>query len=136
MRALWVDTNVLLRFLTADPPDLAEQALALIRKAESGELVLRVSTIVAAEMVWVLTSFYKTRKSEIAAQLSALFSAPGIAVEERDIILAALAIMAEKNVDFADALLAEIARAHHEPVVTFDDDFDRIGVERAHPATA
>ena len=87
-------------------------------------------------LLWVLTSFYKTPKTEIAAQLSALFTSPGIAVEERDTILAALAIMAEKNVDFADALLAEIARAHHEPVVTFDDDFDRIGVERAHPATA
>jgi predicted nucleic acid-binding protein len=38
--------------------------------------------------------------------------------------------MAERRVDFVDAYLAVKARLSGDPVATFDNDFDRLGVER------
>ena len=40
----------------------------------------------------------------------------------------ALGIMAEKNVDFVDALLAETARSRGESVSSFDADFQGLDV--------
>jgi predicted nucleic acid-binding protein len=54
MSAYWVDANVLLRLITNDPPELAERAASLVERAEQGEVILKVSSIVVAEVVWVL----------------------------------------------------------------------------------
>ncbi|MEB3337389.1 MAG: PIN domain-containing protein [Leptolyngbyaceae bacterium] len=59
MNDFWVDTNIFLRLLTGDPPELAQRAFRLAERAEQGEIRLRVSPMVVAEMVWVLSSFYK-----------------------------------------------------------------------------
>ena len=56
---IWTDANVILCFITGDPPDMAEKVLELMARAEKGEAALRLSHIVAAEVVWVLYSFYK-----------------------------------------------------------------------------
>jgi len=69
MTNLWVDANILLRFLTGEPPDLAQRAFRLIQKAEFGEVTLRLSPIVVAEVLWVLYSFYKYFRVQIAEVL-------------------------------------------------------------------
>jgi predicted nucleic acid-binding protein len=133
MTTLWVDANVVLRFLTAEPADQAEKALALVRLAENGKVLLRLSSVTVAEIVWVLTSFYDQPKPKVAETLAAFFSAPGIRVEDSQNVLAALTVMAAKNVDYADALLAQIARSHGDSVATFDADFDHLGVLQIRP---
>ena len=40
MTRLWVDANVLLRFLTGEPKDLADKAARLMARAEQGEIVI------------------------------------------------------------------------------------------------
>lgn len=51
MTDFWVDANVLLCFPTGEPPELAERALRLIQRAEQGEINLKLSPIVVAEIV-------------------------------------------------------------------------------------
>ena len=53
MKRLWVDANVLLRFLTRDPEDMAAKAASLMLRAERGEVLLVVSPLTIAEMVSV-----------------------------------------------------------------------------------
>ena len=125
----WVDANVLLRFITGDPPALARRARALMKKAEAGQLRLRLSPLVVAETVWVLDSFYGFQHPKIRDALSALITAAGVDAQETDVLLGALHTMAEANVDFVDAYLAETARARNEPVCSFDTDFKRLGAE-------
>ena len=52
MKHLWVDANVLLRFITKDPPALAERSARLMAKAERGEVSLYVAPLVLAEVIW------------------------------------------------------------------------------------
>ncbi len=126
---VWVDANVLLRFITRDLPDQGRRAQRLMRRAEDGELVLRIPAVVIAEVVWVLGSFYEVERRQIADTLRALVLADGVAVDDADLVVEALRIMEEANVAYADALLAVAARQSGEPVATFDRDFRRLGVE-------
>jgi len=129
----WVDANVLLRFLTGDPPELAGRASRLLEGAERDGLPLRVHPVVVAETVWVLQSFYGYPKGEISAALVPLLEHPALRVEGARIVLEALETMASGNVDFADALLAETARSRGEGVVSFDKDFRKLEVEWREP---
>jgi predicted nucleic acid-binding protein len=71
VKRLWLDANVILRFVTKDPPALAARAARLMAKAEQGEVSLYLSTLVLAEVVWVLQSFYQYSIAEIARVLLA-----------------------------------------------------------------
>lgn len=133
MRYLWVDANVLLRLLTGDPPDLAEKALRLAQQAERGELTLKISPIVVAEIVWVLSSFYRYPRSQIAEVLIPLITAEGVILEEGEQVIAALQRMVSANVDFIDAFLAEVARREGEGVISFDRDFRRLEIPWVEP---
>lgn len=127
MEYVWVDANVLLRFITGDPPEMAAQALTLFQRAERGEVTLRLAPLVLAEVVWVLTSFYKLPKKRITEVLVPLLAAKGVWSESPDLLMQALLSMSLANVDFVDAFLAETARRQGESVCSFDNDFDRLG---------
>jgi predicted nucleic acid-binding protein len=131
--SLWVDANVLLRFLTGDPPELAGRASRLLEKAERDGSPLRVHSVVVAEMVWVLQSFYEYSKGEISGALVSLLEHPALRVEGAGSVIQALETMASSNVDFADALLAETARSRGEGVASFDRDFRKLDVEWREP---
>lgn len=127
---VWVDANVVLRLLTGKPASHAQAAAALMARADSGEIRLRLCPLVVAEVVWVLGSAYEFPPPRIAAVLSSFLASGGLIVEEGMFLSAALVLMAEKNVDFVDAYLAVKARLSPAPVATFDREFDRLDVER------
>lgn len=129
----WVDANVLLRFLTGDPPTLADRASALLEEAEQIGTPLRVHSVVVAEIVRVLQSFYEYPKQEVSDALVSLLGHPALKVEGARVVIGALRTMAESNVDFADALLAATANSRNGSVVSFDKDFRKLGVEWRGP---
>ena len=135
MKRAYVDTNVILRFLTGDPPDLAAQARVLFDAVERGELVVVVDEIIVAETVWVLQSFYGYPPSEIARVLQELLSHDGLQMDDRVGLLTALSLFADKNVDFADALVAvHMGQQGVEMIFSFDHHFDRLpGIVRRSP---
>ena len=131
--SLWADANVLLRFLTGDPPELAGRASGLLEKAERGGVPLRMHSVVVAETVWVLQSFYGYSKADISDALIPFLEHPALKVEGARIVIQALRAMADNNVDFADALLAGVARSHGEGVASFDKDFRKLDVRWREP---
>jgi len=120
MSRLWVDANVILRFLTGEPQDMYERSVRLMARAERGEVNLVISQIIIAEVIWVLKSFYDHSMAEIAEVIVPFVSSPGIEVEDRDTVIQAVELAREKNVDFIDALLALQAANQDEKVCTFD----------------
>jgi len=130
---IWIDANVVLRFITGDPPEMAEKVLGLMTRAEKGEVALRLSHIVVAEVVWVLSSFYKYPKKEIAETIITFINADGIYPDNPALLIQALKDMADNNVDFADAYLAAMARTRLEAVCSFDNDFVKLNVSLVIP---
>ena len=49
MTRLWLDTNVLVRFLVREPEDQAQQVAQLMARAERGEIRLLLTWLVLAE---------------------------------------------------------------------------------------
>ena len=135
MKRCTVDSNVILRFLTGEPADLAAQASVLFDAVDRHELVLVIDEIVVAETVWVLQSFYGYAHREIARVVQELLSHPGLEAEDKAGLLSALHLFAEKNVDFADALVAvHMERKGLTEIFSFDRHFDRLpGVTRLIP---
>lgn len=129
----WLDANVLLRFLTGAPPELAERAARILEEAQQGNVSLRVHPVVVAETVWVLESFYGYSKAEISRVLIPLLEQPSLRVEGARSVIEALEAMAESNVDFADALLAVTARSRGEGVASLDRDFRKLDVAWREP---
>ena len=111
MRA--IDTNVVIRFLTADDAAQAQTARRII---EGGDIFI--GTTVLLESEWVLRSGYGFGAKQIASSLAGLAGLPGITVEEPAELSQALEWMRE-GADFADAL--HLARAAHcDAFLTFD----------------
>jgi predicted nucleic acid-binding protein len=135
MSSSYVDANVILRFLTGDPPDMAQDAASLFQAVEDGHLTLIVDDVVIAEVVWVLQSFYHHPTSDIATALRDFLSQDGIQAEEKITLIRALTLYETKNIDFADALVAtRMQEQGIEHVFSFDKHFDRIpGILRMIP---
>ncbi len=129
MTDAWLDTNVILRFLTGEPREQARRARRLMRRAAEGGLRLRLSHVVLAEVVWVLGSFYDRERPAIAETLRAFVLADGVSVDEPDVVLEALRLMADVNVAFVDAYVAATARRANELVASFDADLRRLDVQ-------
>ena len=135
MRQAFIDANIILRFLTKDPPPMAEAALKIFEEAKSGKISLLIIPITVAEAVWVLESFYEYPKEKIAETMTQFLSCEGLEVENLDLLLEALNLYCEKNLDFADAILAITALRKRIPnIYSFDQHFNRInGIIRMEP---
>jgi predicted nucleic-acid-binding protein len=109
-----LDTNVLVRVVTADDPGQTAAALALLRRPGS----FWVSKTVLLETAWVLSITYRLDRAAVARVFTRILGFRRMAVEDRDAVLRALARF-EAGLDIADALhLASSAEA--ELFATFD----------------
>ena len=74
MRAdgIFADTNLFLRFLTNDVPKQAEAFESLLIRAGNGELTFITNSMVVAEIVWTLESFYRLDKKVIQTNILAI----------------------------------------------------------------
>lgn len=123
-----LDTNVILRFLLADHETLSPRAKAYFQRAATGELDLLIPSVVAAECVFTLKSFYKLTRAEVATALLQLLKLPNVSAVDGEVVKQALSFYAEKNVDFADAYLAALAQEKGQSVASFDRDLGKLGV--------
>ena len=135
MTTAYVDANVIVRLITGDPPEMAESAARLFRRTDEGRLQLVVDPLVAAEAVWVLSSFYGFSAAEIAPVMRSFLTGDGIISEEKTELLRALALYEDKNIDFIDALLAvKMMKRGIFEVYSFDKHFDRLeSIHRVGP---
>lgn len=122
MSEVVLDANVLLRFLTGEPHDLADRARAILAEAERKRVPLVLTPLTLAEVVFVLQSVYDWERNEIAEQLLDLISAPSLTVLDHPALLQALTWYRDvQGIHLADAYVAAVATARgHGRVASFD----------------
>ena len=128
----FIDTNVIVRHLTGDPPEMATRATAFL--ASESEILL--ADLVLAETVYVLESFYKAPREQIAAAMRSLLAMPSVVTVDPAVLLRALEVYERDRLDFAEAYLVACAESTGvNRVASFDRSIDRVGtVERVEPA--
>jgi len=118
-----VDTNLIVRYLVQDHEKHAKTAGRLFDACDRGDVVIMVLPAVLAECVFVLESFYKHPRGDIASALGRLISSPGVEMSGAAIQLDALDRYRRTKVHFVDCLIAATAAAENVPVASFDRDF-------------
>jgi predicted nucleic acid-binding protein len=127
----FVDTNIVIRHLTGDPPDLAARATTFL--AVSDELLL--ADLIVAETVYVLESFYEASRVEVAELIRAVIAFPAMRTLDPALLFRSVEIYEMHGVDFAEAYLAASAEvAGVAQVASFDRSLDRVSsITRIEP---
>ena len=127
----FVDTNVLVRHLTGDPPAQAARATRYLLQAD--ELLL--PDLILAEVAYVLESFYETPRVQVAETLRAVLAFPAIRVVDEELLLRTVEVYEAHRLDCGDAyLVASAERTGVGEVASFDRAIDRVGtVRRVEP---
>lgn len=123
----FLDANVILRYLTSDSAPKAKKCESLFERASAGREMLFTSTLVIAEVVWVLEKAYKLSKAQIADAVQKILNTPHLECDEKDILMTAAGLYHLKNIDFIDAYNAVLMQAKKiEDIYSYDVHFDRI----------
>lgn len=131
----FVDTNVFIRLLTNDFPEKADACEEIFRKAVQNEESLFTTDMVITEIVWVLESFYELPKKDVQDKVEKILNTPNLICPNRELILSALVMYTESNIDYVDAYNALILRSKGiDEVYSYDKHYDRIDwVRRLEP---
>lgn len=127
----FIDTNVLIRHLTGDPPELAARATRSLGNDEQ----LLLTDLVLAETVYVLESFYEVSRERVADLMRAALALPSISPVDPPALLRAVEVYETERLDFAEAYLVAQAEATGVgTILSFDRAIDRVGsVVRREP---
>ncbi len=121
---LAIDTNVLVRLLTNDDPQQAQQAAQLIDRSPA----CFVPITVTLELEWVLRGAYRLPRETVIQAFLGLLAIPQLHLEAEEQVVCALE-WHRQGLDFADAL--HLARSEGcGALISFDRALARLVAER------
>lgn len=135
----FLDTNVILRYLTRDDEAKAEACYELFDQVRQGNVQLFTCEAVITEVVYILSSprlSYQLSRAEIRTRLLPILSLQGLMIPNMPIYIRALDIYVDHpQLDIEDAIaVAYMERIGVAQIVSYDRDFDRVeGIERIEP---
>ena len=110
-----VDANIVLRYLLNDNPELSFKAKRIL-EFEDNILLIEV----VAEIVYVLQGVYQVPKSLISESIKSLLSLERLVLSNQKIVLEALELYSENNLDFIDNVLISYHKCQKIGINTFD----------------
>lgn len=113
-----LDANYILRFLLKDNEEMYPIAKECIQNNECFIL-----NEVLAEVVFVLLKVYKVSRDDISNSLNPILNASSILMNDKQIMIEALAIFSKKNLDFVDCILC--ANTKKYTIKTFDKKLNK-----------
>ena len=122
---LLLDTNIVVRFLVRDHEEHYLKSVEIFRAIEEENTAALLMNFILAEVIYVLKRIYKYEKKEITSTLKKLLLYKNLYTENKLITFEALEIYAEKNIDFADAMLCAKKSLEGFEIVSFDRDIER-----------
>ena len=119
-----IDTNIILRYLVNDDDGYYNKAKNIFKESEEGKRKIQVKVVVIAECCFVLESFYKKTKDEIASAMEVFLSQKWLKVDDRKTLLSMWPLYRE-NMHFVDSFLIAYSKVNECKVLTFDNDLDK-----------
>jgi predicted nucleic acid-binding protein len=128
MTTPFIDTDVIIRFLTGDDPEKQAAATALFEQVEQGLLTVTAPDTVIADAVYVLSSprLYHLARNAVQELLGALVQLAYFQVQNKLAVLRALELYGSTRLDFGDTLIiASMEQQRSQILYSYDADFDR-----------
>ncbi len=125
--SVFVDTNVLVRHLTGDPPGQATRASRFLAESEA----ILLPDLIVAELVYVLESAYETPRPQIARAVRSILAFGEVRAVDVELLLRAVEVYEVDRLDFAEAyLVATAERSGVSAIASFDRSIDRVPTVR------
>jgi|SRR3989344_584312 len=131
----FLDTNIFLRVLAKDDERSFGECKKILDKVKRGEIDGVTANLVLVEVLWTLESYYGWNKKRVVRSLRSIVSLGGLRIVDGYTPDAALGKYGAKGVKFVDAMIASIEEIWVKDwvVVSYDRDFDKLGVVRKEP---
>lgn len=134
---IFLDTNIFLRHLSNDDPAKAQSCLKLIQSIERGEVVAWTSSLVIAELVFVLSNkkTYGLSREAVGEVLLPLINLPGIKIARKRLYRRVFELYTGYPIDYIDAYhIALMEDRDALELYSYDTDFDLVPeVNRREP---
>lgn len=117
-----LDTNLIIRFLVNDDSEKVSNIEKLLTDKNNTNILL--DTIIA-EIIWVLSSYYSLKKSEVIEKISALIHLDTIDCNAV-LINKALSVWDENNISYIDSYLVAVAKLGNIPLFSYDNKLKSI----------
>jgi len=123
----FIDTNIFLRHLRGDHPDMSPRAQALLERIERQELKARTADTVVFETVYTLQRGYKQPKAAIRDAFLPLLELRNLLLPRKKRFRRVFQYYVELNISFADAYHAVLMEeAKVTTIYSFDAELDRV----------
>jgi len=119
---LLIDTNVIIRFLAADVQEQHLMSVDIMNKIYTGELKVEILGEVLMEVLFIMVKQYKEAKKDVIEYLQTLLKLDGVVNKDKFILIEALDMMRDKNIDFVDALICTKSVVQGYDKIGFDKD--------------
>lgn len=104
-----IDSNVILRYIAKDNPQLLNKARAILWPLDTGEGRVLCDPVILSEVVFVLGKIYGFSPARISAGLLPLVRLPGFVMPHKERYIQALELFASSVPHFGDACLCAAA---------------------------
>jgi predicted nucleic acid-binding protein len=129
-----LDTNVLIRFLTADKSPKYKTLYSFFESLEHGQMRIELKLIVLFQVIFVLKSFYRVPKKQFIDGMKNILKFRGIHIKEMKIVLRTLELWLNHNIEIVDCyLIACIEGDTQNLLYSYDHDFDKFKINRKEP---
>ena len=123
---IFLDTNIILRFILQDHPIYSRKAAAIFEKIDQESVRAQLSWLVIFETVFVLQNSHKLPKIAIAQKLLPILLPKNIIFENKDLLKSTFDYYVDKNMSFEDAYNeALMHKKKIKEIYSFDRDFDK-----------
>ena len=120
-----VDTNYIIRYFSKEPDEQYQKSKEFFEDLAKGKVKAIISEGVLMECFFVLNKFYKYSRDEAIEMLITIMSFKNVVNEDKYILLQALEILKDKNIDFINALLCAKSKALGYEILSFDKDIEK-----------
>jgi len=120
-----IDTNTIVRFLVGDHEDYLIESTKIFESIESRKIEVEILDTVIMEVLFVMIKYYKLPKADVVNDLKSILVMEGIVNTNKVILVEALSVYLDKNIDFVDALICVKNKIQGYDWISFDSDIKK-----------
>ena len=137
MKEFFLDSNVFLRFLADFKGKQHRDCARLFKLIEEGKIKGIICSVILLEIYFTLRSFYGFSNRKCQRILVRILALKTLKTRDQFNYGLALGLFAKTKVKFADCLIASLSfLSKGGAIVSYDKDFDKLGVKRIEPGKA
>ncbi|MBN1848678.1 MAG: hypothetical protein JW932_08850 [Deltaproteobacteria bacterium] len=130
-----LDTDVILRFLTADTNHKYKNLCSFFGSIETGDVRVELKLIVLFQVIFVLQGYYKVPREKITDGLLKLISYKGMMIKEKKLVRRSLELWRDNNhIEIVDCYLIACLEGDDKNILYSDDrGFGKFNINRIEP---